>query len=155
MREVTRSARRETSALRCCTSANGSETSATVGVATSTILSAMSASLDRSVVSSAEASTMRTLAGSRWRKSSFRKALFSGVVPRWSPSSCWMRRRSWVGLRSPSSSPLISCWSFLCSDAAVRLINSALRVSYGVSVGGRMSKSRISNTISGGSEATT
>ena len=65
MREVTSSARRETSALRCCTSANGSETAATVGVATSTILSAMSASLDRSVVSSAEASTMRTLAGGR------------------------------------------------------------------------------------------
>ena len=89
-------------------------------------LPAMSASLERSVVASAEARIMQTFAGSRWRKSSLRKALLSGVVPRWSPSSCCLRRRSWVGLRSPSSSPLMSCCSFLCSDAAVRFIYSSV-----------------------------
>ena len=129
MRVATRSARRDTSALSFCTSGSavaGEEAvtvvAAMVGVATSTILSAMSASLARSVVESADARTMRTLGGSRCRKSSFRKALLSGVAPRWSPRSCCIRRRSCVGFLSPSSSPLMSCCNFRCSEAAVRLI---------------------------------
>ena len=105
-------------------SADGTETASTVGVATSTILSAKSASLERSVMVSAEARTMWTFTGSRWRKS-----LFSGVVLKWSPSNHFMWRRSWVGLWSSSSSPLMSCCNFLYSDMAVHFISSALSMS--------------------------
>ena len=80
MREATRSARRDTFALSCYISADEFETVATLDVATSTMLSAMSAS---SVVAPAEARTMQTVVGSRWRKSYLRKALFSRVVQRW------------------------------------------------------------------------
>ena len=112
----------------CLTSETAVEVAATVGgVATSTILSTMSASLARSVVS-AEARTIRTLEGRRCRKSSFRKAL-SMVGPRWSPNSCCMRRSSCVGFLSPSSSPPSNCCSLRCSDAVVRLMSSAFSVS--------------------------
>ena len=77
-------------------------------MATSITLSAMSASLWRSIEPSAEA---RTIAGSRCRKGSRRKELPSSAVPSSSPSSCC------VGFPSPSSSPLISF------EAAVRLIS--------------------------------
>ena len=149
--------RRVISSLSCCTleTCGCVDVAATVGgMATSMILSAMSASLGRSVVASAEARTIRTLAGRRCRKSSFRNAL-SVVGPRWSPSSCCIRRRSWVGFLSPSSSPLISCWSLRCSEAAVRFISSALRVSYGRSAGGRISRSLTSQAISGDREEIT
>ena len=123
------------------------------GVATSIILSAISASLGRSVDGSADASTMRTLPGRRWKKSSLRNAL--SWVGWWSPSSCCIRRRSWVGFRSPSSSPLSNCWSLRCSEAAVRFMSSAFRVSYGRSSGGRMRRSLTSQAISGDREAMT
>ena len=131
MREATRSAKRVTSACSFSTLASVPvlEMADTDGAATSTTLSAMSAILARSVVSAAEARTIRTFAGRRWRNSSLRKALSSPDGPRWSPRSCCIRRSSWVGLRSPSSSPLISCCSFRCSEAAVRLMSSALSVS--------------------------
>ena len=98
----------------------------TVGVATSITLSAMSASLLRLMEVSVEARTIRTLGGRRRRKISRRKVLASADVPSLSPRSCCIRRSSSVGLRSPSSSPLISCCSLRCSEAAVRLISSAL-----------------------------
>ena len=129
MIEATRSVRRATSALSSCSSEAEVEVAATVGgVTTSTIFSAISASLARSVVVSAEAKTIRTLEGRRCKNSSFRKAL-SNVGPRWSPNSCCIRRSSCVGFLSPSSSPLINCCSLRCSEAAVRFISSALRVS--------------------------
>ena len=58
MSEATRTARRVTSVCRCLTTdeLSESEMAATVGVATSTILSAMSASLARSVAAAADAS---------------------------------------------------------------------------------------------------
>ena len=96
-REATRLERRVTSALSFSISLPSVEleweTAATVEEETSTTLSAMSASLARSVVPSAEARTMRTFAGSRWRKSSLRNAL-STDGPRWSPRSCCIRRSS-------------------------------------------------------------
>ena len=84
MRELTRSARRVTSARSFSMSASGlvRETAETVGAATSMTLSAMSASLAKSVVSSAEARTIRTFGGRRWRNSSLRKLLLSAVAPR-------------------------------------------------------------------------
>ena len=96
MREVMSVARRSTSSRKRCTSSlMGAETAETDdGVETSIILSAMSANFWRSVVASAVARTMRTLAGRRWRKSSFIKACSSRATSRWSPSSCCIRRRS-------------------------------------------------------------
>ena len=82
VQEARWSARLETSALSECTSVEDLETAATVGIATSTILSAMSSSLESSVASSAKVRTMRTFDGRRWRKSSFRKALLSCIAQR-------------------------------------------------------------------------
>ena len=90
---------------------------ATDGVATSMTLSAMSARVLMLVVASEQARTILTLGGSRRRKSSRRNV--------WLASATW----SWVGFRSPSSSPLMSCCSFLCSEAAVLLTSSALSLS--------------------------
>ena len=83
MRDATRFARRDTSSLSCLTSEELSvlEMAAMVGVATSTILSAMSASLVRSVAASAEAKTILTLEGSRCKNSSLRNALGSAPAP--------------------------------------------------------------------------
>ena len=104
---------------------------ATVVVDTSMTLSAMSASLLRSIVVFAEARTILTFGGKRCRNNSLRKELESAEVPNLSPRSCCIRRRSnCIGLRSPSSSPLMSC-NFRCSEAAVRLTNSAFRTSLG------------------------
>ena len=108
---------------------------ATVVVDNSMTLLAMSASLLRSIVVSAEARTILTFGGKR-RNNSLRKELESAEVPSLSHRSCCIRRSNCVGLRSPSSSPLMSCCNFHCSEAAVRLTNSALRMSYGSSVGG-------------------
>ena len=130
VKEATRSARRVTSSRSCLTSVwGGSEMAETVGVATSMTLSAMSASLFRSAAVSTEARTMRTFAGSLCRKSSRRKVFESAPAPSLSPRSCCIRRRSWVGFLSPSSSPLMSCCSLRCSEAAVRLMSSALSLS--------------------------
>ena len=131
-REAKRSARRTTSSRTSEVSVCSelvSEIDATVGVATSITLSAMSASLWRSMEESVEARTTLTLAGRRWRKSSRMKELASADVPSLSPRSCCIRHSNCVGFLSPSSSPLISCWSFLCSEAAVRLMSSVLRMS--------------------------
>ena len=89
-------ARRSTSSRKRCTSSlMGAETAETDdGVDTSIILSVMSASFWRSIAVSAEARTIRTLAGRRWRKSSFKKACSSRAASRWSPRSCCIRRRS-------------------------------------------------------------
>ena len=77
MREVTRSSRRVTSALSCLISEEELSVSVTVGVATSTTLSAMLASFVRSVAASAEVRNILTFAGSCCRNSSLKKALFS------------------------------------------------------------------------------
>ena len=122
---------------------------------TSMTLSVMSARRCRSIDASAEARTILTLGGSRCRKSSRRNVLASADVPSLSPSSCCMWRRSCVGLRSPSSSPLMSCCSFRCSEAAVRLVSSALSVSYVLSSGGRSRRSRTSTANSVEREAMT
>ena len=39
-----------------------------------------------------------------------------------------MRRRSCVGFLSPSSSPLMSCWSLRCSETALRLMSSTFNL---------------------------
>ena len=111
-----------------CQSGLVPEIFAMVGVATSITLSASSATLFRSMRLLVDASTIRTLAGNRWRKCSQRKEL-TFAVPSLSPKSCCMRLSSCVGLQSPSSSPLMSCCSLCCSEAAVRLMSWALRVS--------------------------
>ena len=140
--EATGFAGRLISSLSCCVSEAGVETVATAGgVATSMILSAISASLGRSVEGLEEARTICTLAGRCWRKSSLRKA-WSGVG-RWSMRSCCIWRRSCVGFLSPSSSPN-NCWSLRCSEAAVRLMSSAFRMLYWWSSGGLMRRSLIS-----------
>ena len=130
-RDATRSASRATTSRSCLTSEVSVWVLAIaeiVGVATFISLWAMSASLVRSMEASVEARTVRTFGGRRCRKSSRRKVLASADAPSLSPRSCYMRRSSCVGLRSPSSSPLMSCCSLCCSEAAVRLINSAVRV---------------------------
>ena len=131
MRDATTSARRATSSRSCLysESVRVSATAEMVGVATSMTLSAMSASLLRSVEASAEARTIRTLGGRRCKNSYRRKVLESADVLSLSPRSCCMRRSSCVGFRLPSSSPLISCCSLRCAEAAVRLTSSALRTS--------------------------
>ena len=100
-------------------------TDATEGVVTSIILSAISASSSSVVMSGVEARTMRTLCGILWRNNSRRKVLLS--LGR-SPNSWSILRRSWVGLRSPSSSPVKSYCSLLCSESAVRLVSSSFNL---------------------------
>ena len=121
--------RRETSARSCSTSAAicGVPTADTDGIATSVTLSARSArsaSSSRVEVVLVDARTMRTLAGRHWRNSSLRNV--PSAAPTRSPSNCCIRRSSWVGFLSPSSSVLRSCCSFLCSEAAVRLTSCSL-----------------------------
>ncbi len=111
------------------------------GVATSIILSAVSASASRSLASM-DARTIRTLPGKRWRNNSFRKE--ASVAENLSPKSCCIRRRSCDGLRSPRSSELNSFWSLLCSEAAVREMSCLFRTSYVVELGMLMIISRIS-----------
>ena len=142
-------------AKRCCTSeglevagggsGQASDTAAIVGMATSKTLCHVR-SLSRVMEASAEASTI--LAGNLWRKSSRRK-VFVSAVPSLSPRSCCILLSSWVGFLSPSSSPLINCCNFLCSEAAVRLMSCALRVSYGLSAGGFRRRSLTSMANSG------
>ena len=64
----------------------------TEGVETSITLSAISASVLRSMASPVEARTIRTLGGRRCRNSSLRKVLLASAA--WSPRSCCMRRSS-------------------------------------------------------------
>ena len=145
MEEATSSARRPTSLCNCCISEGPvSETALIDSIATSMTLSAMSARRLRSIAGLAEARTICMLDGRRWRNSSRRKAAESADVLSLSPNSCCMRRSSCVGLRSPSSSPLMSCWSLRCSEAAVRLTSSVFRTLYGCSAGGLRRRSRTS-----------
>ena len=125
VREATRSARRATSSRSCLTS-EVSEISATLVVATSITLSAMSASLLRSMEASVEARTTWMLGGRHCKNNSRRYEFASADLPSLSPRSCCICLSSCVGLQSPSSSPLMSCWSLCCSDAAVRFMSSAL-----------------------------
>ena len=83
------------------------------------ILSASVASSSRLVVSAVDAMTIQ---------SSRRNEL--SVEAAFSPSSCCIRRRSWVVLRSPSSSALKSCCNRRCSEAVVRLISRGGRSQY-------------------------
>ena len=78
------------------------------GTATSVTLSANSASSLKDEVLLAEASTNRTFGGRRWRNSSLRKVL--STAPARFRSYC-IHLSNCVGLRSPSSSVLSSCWS--------------------------------------------
>ena len=130
--EATRVVRRSTSARSWCISVSKVggwewERAETDGAATAVTLSAISARVARSIASPVEARTILTLGGSRCKNNSRRKVELASAA--WSPRSCCMRRSSWVGFLSPSSSPRISCWSLRCSEAAVRLMSSALRVS--------------------------
>ena len=76
-------------------------------------------------------------------------------VPSLSPRSCCIQSNSWVGSQHPSSSPLMSSCSSRCSDAAVRLTSSALRVSYGASSGGLRRRPLTLTASSGLRELTT
>ena len=131
-REATRSASRDTCSRNCLASESSTrrvDRAGTVGADTSIILSAISVRFSRVVAGSAEASTILTLGGNRWRNSSRRNELVSVPAPSLSPSSCCILLSNCVGFRSPNSSPLINCWSLRCSDAAVRLMSCAFQVS--------------------------
>ena len=116
---------------------------ATEGVDTSMTLSAMSTSVQRSMVS---ARTIRTLDGRRWRKNS-------------SVGLCCVVAKKLLHaakeLRGLPVTELLAVDELLhCSEAAVRLISSALSLSYGVSSGGHRRRSRTSVANSGLSELT-
>ena len=115
---------------------------ATIVVDTSMTLSTMYASLLRSIVVSMEARTILIFGGKRCTNNCL-KEIDSAAVPSSSLRCCCIRWSNSVGLLSLSTSPLISCY-FRCSEAAVRLTNSALRTSYGLSVGGFSRRSRTS-----------
>ena len=99
----------------------------TAGEATSITLSARVAGASNGI-SPDEARTMRTWLGRRWRNSCLKKVL-SGLGPAASPKSCCRRRRSCEGVRSPSSSAVNSWRRRCCSEAAVRLMSWARRMS--------------------------
>ena len=84
---------------------------ATVVVDTSMTLSAMSASLLRSIVVSAEATTI-LIFGDKRRNNSVRKELESAGVPSLPQRSCYIRQSNCLGLQLPSSSPPMSCCNF-------------------------------------------
>ena len=96
-----------------------------VGAASRT-LSARVASSSRLFASPEGASTMRTLGGMRWRKSSQRRGL---LVAAESPSNCCIRWSSCVGRRSPNSMELKRRCNPRCSETAVRAMSCCLRVS--------------------------
>ena len=121
------------------------------GELTSMILSANSANCWTVIVSLLDARTVWTWCGRRCKNSCL-KMLISNCFP---PSNCSMRRRSWVGVRSPSSSAVRSWCSLFCSDAVVRFINSAFKTWYGLIVGGVTSNSRTAEAYSGWRDDTT
>ena len=86
------------------------------GLATSIILSAISASVARAVPS-----------GVKPKLCAQHVAIVGGIVtgstPGRSPSNCCILRRSCVGFRSPSSSPVSNCCRRRCSETVVRLIS--------------------------------
>ena len=103
-------------------------------------------------MSGVEASTIRTLEGSHWRKSSLMNAPL--VLLALSPRSCCIWRSSCDGFLSPNSSVLKSCCNLCCSNVAVHLTICSLSVAYGLSLGWFGIKSWISVANVGASEAT-
>ena len=95
------------------------------GAAISITLSAISASVDKAVLSGVEARTMRTLWGNLCKNSSCRN---DGSIPGRSPTNCYIRQSNCVGFLSPNSSPVNSCGSRRCSDRAVRLVSCSFNV---------------------------
>ena len=127
---------------------------AMVGVGdASTIRSASWASWSRDRAPAEGVNTIRTFDGRRWRKSSRSKV--GSTVSAMPPNSCWMCRKTCEGVLSPSSSSAERN-SFIrrCSEAVVRLVNSAFRTSYGVSAGGCRRRSLTSVANSGDNDAT-
>ena len=112
-----------TSDLSCPTSevSGATLTEETDGDATSITLSARVASASKGMFPE-EARSIRTCPGSRCRKSSLRNVL-SGLGPAASPSNCCNRRRSWEGVRPPSSSAVNSWQRRHFSEAVVRLMS--------------------------------
>ena len=66
-----------------------------------------------------------------------------------SPSNYYIRRRSWVGFRSPNCSAFSNCCSHCCSKADARLTSSDFSRMYGFSAGGFIKRSRTSWATSG------
>ena len=123
----------------------------TGSVAIFIILSASWVRLLRLPVSGVEASTICTLEGSHWRKSSLMNA--PSVLLALSRRSCCIWQSSWNGFLSPNFSSLKSCCNLCCSDAAVCLTSCSLSVMSGLSLGGFRIKSQTSVANSGASEA--
>ena len=94
------------------------------GLETSIILSPISASVARAVPSGVEAKTIRIACANRWWNSSRKK---EGSTPGRSPSNCCILRRSCVGFRSPSSSPVSNCCWRRHSETVVRLMSCSFR----------------------------
>ena len=119
---------RKTSPRSCSTSAASGEVAVTLemgGAATSMTLSASSASSSKLAVGLVDAKIIRTSGGRRLRNSS-RKNVVSVALAR-SPMSCCIHLSNWVGLRSPSSSVVNSCWRRRCSEAAVHLMSCSFK----------------------------
>ena len=95
------------------------------GLATSSILSAISANWGRVSVVEAEPNTILTEGGIGWRNNWRTNAPLGGESAL--PSSCCICRSSWEGLRSPSSSAVSNCCSLHCSEASIRLISTAFK----------------------------
>ncbi len=127
----------------------GAETAATEGMATSIILSAISANLSRVVPSGVDASTILTF----WGNHNSRKNELS--TPGRFPISCCILRSNCVGLRSPNSSPVNSCCSLRFPDRAVRLVSCSFSAEYGLSAGGLIRRSLTSAANSGAKDETT
>ena len=146
-RERTCSASREISCFKSAmrASCGGTCAACTVGTGTSMIRSAKSAncSLLRAVLAVDKISC--TLAGRRCTNNCFKIPFSNSCYP----NNWRILRKSWEGLRSPSSSSVSSICSLRCSDSDVLRINCSLSTSYGRSVGGVSSKSRTSWAISG------
>ncbi len=132
--------------------AEGAETAATEGMATSIILSAISANLSRVVPSGVDASTILTFWGNLCKNNSRKNEL---STPGRSPISCCILRSNCVGIRSPNSSPVNSCCSLHCPDRAVRLVSCSFSAEYGLSAGGLIRRSLTSAANSGAKDETT
>ncbi len=130
----------------------GAEMAETEGMATSIILSAISANLSRVVPSGVDASTILTLWGKLCKNNSRKNEL---STPGRSPISCCILQSNCVGLRLPNSSPVNSCCSLRCPDRAVRLVSCSFSAEYGLSAGGLIRRSFTSAANSGAKDETT
>ena len=111
---------------------------------TSRILSGSLAKLSVSKVSLDEAKISCAFVGKRCKNSC---VIIEGSSCL-SPSSC-IRRRSWVGFRSPNCSAFCDWCSRCCSEADVRLTSFDFSRVYGFSAGGFIKRSRTSWETSG------